>query len=99
MKKIFEFNPVLFPTRVWVTLYPDIRLISRHFYALDEQGEIIEEFPQDTFSDEKTVAQTTLVQDKKSGYQGCLITIHRVNEMTPGIAAHEANHCADWLCD
>ena len=99
MRKIFEFNPVLFPTRVWVTTCTDVCVIARKFYALDDQGEVIEKFPGDTFNDEKTVAQTTVVQDRKSGIDGCLVTIHRIADVTPGIMVHEANHCADWLCD
>ena len=99
MRKIFEFNPVIFPTRVWVTMCPDIKLISRQFYALDEDGEIMDVFPADTFTDDKTVAQTTLVQHKKTNFYGCLVTIHRADEVTSGIMAHEASHCADWLCD
>lgn len=98
-KLIYEFDPVLFPTRVWISTCTDVHKIARRFWALDENGEIIEKFPEDTFTDNKTSAQTTIVQDKKTDYYGCLITIHRTNEMTPGITAHEANHCADWLCD
>ena len=99
MQKVYEFDPVLYPTRLWVVVKPDVREMDAEFYALDEYGETLDEMNKDLFDDSHTVAQTTLVQDKTSEYKGCLVAILRPKEVTPGIAAHEASHCADYLCD
>lgn len=100
MCKVYEFDPVIFPTRVWVVVKPDVDEMSKIFYALDEAGETIDDdMDKDTFDDQRTVAQTTLVQDRETGYEGCLVAILRPKEVTPGIAGHEASHCTDYICD
>jgi len=53
---IKEFNPVLYPVRLWVSANPKYDEINRLFYGIDEDGEILDEFPKDTFEDNHTAA-------------------------------------------
>ena len=49
MYKIYEFDPVIYPTKVWVTIKPNIDDLNEVMYALDDDGETFDEFPKDTF--------------------------------------------------
>ena len=99
MCKIYEFDPVIYPTKVWISIKPDIDDLDEVMYALDDDGETLAEFPKDTFDANTAIAETVIVQRKSTNEEGCLVAILRPREMTPGVAGHEASHCTDWLCD
>ena len=66
MCKIYEFNPVIYPTKVWITIKPDLDDLNEVMYALDDDGEPFDEFPKDTFDTNTTIAETVLVQRKST---------------------------------
>lgn len=95
---VHEFNPVIYPMRLWVAISPSYDEVRDKFGFLDEDGNDISvesEFkPNDT-----SIAQTYTVYDKESGWKGCFVTIWRKADVSSGVIAHESSHCADWLDD
>lgn len=96
--KIFEFNPVLYPTRLWV---------CKSGTTIDELDEVFgvlcEDNTIESFKDNLQLPQfgdsatTYIVGHKKLGLKGCLVYLNR--EVTVGSLAHEASHCTDWIFD
>ena len=96
--RIKEFDPVIYPTRLFVAIRPSYDEVRDRFGFLDEDGNEVSvenEFkPKDT-----SIAQTYTVYDKESRWKGCFVTIWRKADVRSGIIAHESSHCADWLDD
>ena len=96
--KIYEFNPQVYPTRLWVAKYKDLPFedIGKSFYALNEHDERV---PFNVVYDEpgpNIYAVTYPVSNKQSGWRGCLVYINR-RDMPVSTCTHEASHCTDWL--
>lgn len=96
--KIYEFDPVIYPTRLWVAIRPTFEDVKDVFGFLDEDGNEVN--VEDEFKHKDTsIAQTYSVYDRESGWKGCFVTIWKKNEVRCGIITHESMHCVDWLDD
>ena len=95
--RVYEFDPVIYPTRIWVSVCPTAKSLQDKFYFLDYDGEYIKRVDLNDYND--SIATTFSVQDKKSGWRGCLVCIWQSRKASVGIIAHEGGHCTDWLCD
>ena len=82
MSKIYEFNPQIYPRRVWVTIAPDIKDIKERF------GDEVE--PLDECAD----ADVQIVQQKDPELGGVLIRFVNRKAMTANVIAHECSHAA-----
>ena len=97
-KKIYEFNPQIFPTRLWVCKSKEVTIeeVDKMFYALDDANERryfkeVHEMP-----DFNIFASTYPVSHKETGWRGCLVILNR-GDMPTSTCTHEASHCTDWL--
>ena len=98
MAKIHEFDPLIYPTRLWVSVRPSVADVKETFGFLDEDGNEVS--IEDEFTHKDTaIAQTYSVYNKESGWKGCLVTIWKKADVRCGVIAHEALHCTDWLDD
>lgn len=96
MGKIYEFNPQIYKTRLWVAKRGVTKdEIDKVFYALNEDEEGVSFADNHEMPDYGTALETYIVGHKESKIKGCLVVINR--EVTVGSLAHEASHCADWL--
>lgn len=96
--KIYEFNPQVYPTRLWVAKHSDVSFdeIDKDFYALDERNERID-FKVDFEEPDANIYATTYpVSNKESGWRGCFVLLNR-KDMPLSTITHEASHCTDWL--
>lgn len=98
-KIIYEFDPVIYPTRVWVGVNVPFEYVKDKFYALDsdmERGEI-------TLSEYKpkpsVIARTYVVANKESCFLGTLVIIWRPINFNIKSICHESVHCADFICE
>ena len=94
--KIYEFDPVIYPTRVWVAEKGiTLEEIDKEFEAIcdDKSGCSFKE--NHTLPDFSTGGETYVVGHKKLGLMGCLVVLYTPREAK--ILSHEADHCADWL--
>jgi len=96
MGHIHEFNPIIYPTRLWVAdRFATIDEIDELFYGIDDNGEVVS-FKDNYTQDVCTMATTYPVSHKKTGWRGCLVIFHR-RDMPLSTLNHEASHCTDWL--
>ena len=95
--RIYEFDPVIYPTRIWVSILPDFKDIDKDFYFLDDDGEVVDNAKEEFDSHYNAVATTFIVAHKKDGWKGCLVVVWRKRDCGTGICAHEATHVYDWL--
>ena len=89
---IYEFDPVIYPTRLWVCKKPSTDDVSELFYPFNNDGEMVDSFG-DTFEDVSGhYANTMIVGNKKSRIRGCLVSIFLPRECGAGVCSHEAFH-------
>lgn len=94
--KVYEFDPVIYPMRLWISVKPAVEDIQKDFLLLDDNDEVIE--TKEPFG-RTTVAQTISVAHKKSSWMGCYVAILLPRQCDVGIITHESGHVTDWMCD
>lgn len=96
---IYEFDPVIYPTRLWVCKKPCTEDISQLFYPFNNDGEMVDSFG-DVFDDVSGIyANALIVGNKKSRMRGCLVAILRPGGCGPGVCSHEAAHFVAYCGD
>lgn len=94
---IYEFDPVIYPTRLWVCKKPKTDDVTEIFYPLNNFGECVDSFG-DVLDDVSGIyANTLIVQNKKSGMRGCLVSIFQPGGCGAGVCSHEALHYIAYL--
>ncbi len=94
--KIYEFDPLIYPTRIWVGVNVPDKDIAERFYSLLSDGSI------DDFEDtgnKGAVATCYLVVEKESNWKGVFCHIQRPKLTGVGVMAHEAEHIVCWICE
>lgn len=99
MTKIHEFNPLIYPTRIWVGIDIPESTISEKFYGLGDNDERIDITDGSLNYNRFQIASCHPVGDKESGWRGILLNIRRPKFMTTGVIAHEAEHIVCWICE
>jgi len=89
--KIHQFDPVIYPYKIWVVVnnIPDI--ISEQFYQFDSKE--IESWANCANLD----AFAMPVRNKEHKYYGCILFFSSKESMTYNIVAHESCHAAKNL--
>ena len=94
---IYEFDPVIYPMRLWVGKKVDFDKAEEQFDFLDENGDVVENGKEQIRPKSSIIAHVTLVAHKESKWLGCLVNINKPKEVSFGAVAHEATHVTDWL--
>jgi hypothetical protein len=97
--KIYEFNPVIYPTRLWVCKKPETADVAELFYPFNNYGEMVDSFGEALEYDGGRYATTVIVGNKKSHWRGCLVSILIPKGCDAGICAHEALHYIAYLSE
>lgn len=97
--KIYEFDPVIYPTRLWVCKKPLGEDIKELFYPLDDDGNILDDFGNSFAPNRDSFAHTLIVGNKNSHWKGCLVSILKPSECGAGICAHESMHVIAYICE
>ena len=97
--QIHQFDPVIYPVKLWVGINPTFEQVSEMFYGLNSEIERIdidrEQFNMDHF----VVARTHTVASKKDGWIGIYVGINKPKMLTTKFICHESVHCADFICE
>lgn len=93
---IHEFDPLLYPTRVWAGVNVPSEDIAQKFYSLLTDGSVADF--EDTASS-SSVATCYPVVDKESKRKGIFCNIHRPKDTGVGVMSHEAEHIVCWICE
>lgn len=97
--KIHEFDPLIYPTRIWVGVKVPFQDVTDKFYTLATDGTVCDFSEAVKNYDITTVATCYPVGDKESGWRGVMLNIHRPKLMSVGVVAHEAEHIVCWICE
>lgn len=96
---IHEFDPVIYPFRVWVAIKPKVEDVSEKFFYLDTAMNCTPVTADDFYKTRFDVATTYPMENKESGALGCFIAMWRPKDFVCGMIAHEASHVTDFLCE
>lgn len=94
---IHEFDPQIYPCRLWVGKQSPFEEVEEKFWTLttDYEKTPIEEA--EYIRNRFVVATCYPVVDKAEGWLGILMVIHLPKQMSVGKIAHEATHVTDFL--
>lgn len=98
-KVIREFDPVLYPSRLWVGIDTPFEQVIGKFSFFDTEGCLAEDddAKREYESHYNAYASTFHVADRESGWKGCLVVIWRRKDCGVGVCAHEASHYTDFI--
>ena len=101
MKKsvIYEFDPVIYPTRLWVTKQVNKEDLVNTFYFFDANGEVVDNPKLGDNNSRPPIATTYTVAHIDSHWLGNLVKLVQPKLCGVGVCAHEASHCTDFICD
>ena len=85
--KFYEFDVPLYPRKLWIAIGKDVKTVFNKINLAN--GTVQNEAP-------NAVAFTTVARDTEN-YEGVLIWLIELKEMTPGVIAHEALHTLDYI--
>lgn len=97
--KIYEFDPVIYPIRLWVSKKPNTEDVSELFHPFNNNGEMVDSFGNVFEYDSGKYANTVIVGNKKSRMRGCLVSIFLPGECGAGVCSHEALHYIAYLSE
>lgn len=95
---IHEFDPVIYPFRVWVAVKPKVEEVVEKLHHLDMSMNPIK-VTADNFYKNKFCVATTFPMENQDGFIGMLVAIWRPKDFDCGKIAHEASHVTDYLCE
>lgn len=98
MAIIHEFNPIIYPFRLWVGMNVSAEDIKDAFY-LYNFDDTINDFSGNDLSNTDTTATTYPVCSRKDNWIGAFVNIRRKDKCTVGVIAHEATHVCDLMSD
>lgn len=97
--EIYEFDPVIYPTRLWVCKKPSTEDVAELFYPFNNDGEIVDSFGDVLEDVYGKYANILIVGNKKSRMRGCLVSIFMPGSCRAGVCSHEALHYIAYLSE
>ena len=97
--KIHEFDPLIYPTRIWVGVNVLSEDIAEKFYGLNSDCTRFDIKDGTPNYNSFQICCCHPVSDKKDGWMGIMCNILRPKDMTVGVIAHEAEHIVCWICE
>ncbi len=96
-EKIYEFDPQVYPMKLWVMKKPDFETVQKTFYSMGEEDELYEfEYKQLKLGSHTAMRMFPVVK-KEINQWGVLAVFGNPKYFKPSILAHEASHVCDWL--
>lgn len=94
---IHEFDPQIYPCRLWVGKQSPFEEVEEKFWALTTMNERTPIVDSMYVPDHFSVVTTYPVVSKEDGWCGLLVVIHKPKLFTVGKIAHEATHVTDFI--
>jgi len=99
-KPVFhEFDPIIYPFKIWVATNPEYSQVARKFLIIDSSGNIDNFREKDLSNPDNSRAARTFVVSNKIDQMGVFICVFSKREMTAKYIAHESAHCADFFAE
>ena len=96
---IHEFNPEIYPVRLWVAKNPSFEDVYNSYWGLTSELDRIEIVKEDFNDVQFKKATTKVVASKKDGWIGLLVCVWRPQMFDTATICHESAHCADFICE
>lgn len=96
--KIYEFNPIIYPFRLWVGINITTKSVQEKFFA-HNFDDTISDFTDNDLLGTTCAATTYPVVERGSSQIGAFVNINRKDKVSVGVMAHEAVHVCDMLSD
>lgn len=97
---IHEFNPQIYPCRLWVSIRPSYENVSAKFHGLSTDCQRVDITKNYFEPNHFVIARTALVASKDTdGFIGCMVMIFHQKQMDVKTIAHESCHVADFICE
>ncbi|MCK9592702.1 MAG: hypothetical protein M0Q91_11925 [Methanoregula sp.] len=90
--KIHQFNPVIYPYKIWIVVSKSADIIAERFYEYN--GKPIEFLNRDTGNLRAFVMTVT---SKDQAYYGAIMLFRSKKSMSYELVAHESSHAAKYL--
>lgn len=98
--KIHEFDPVIYPFRLWVMSNPTKDFLKENFFCMNPSTKGYWDFEDNDIPSSKICyAVTVPVKNKKSKKNGALVMLLDTKGFNIAMAAHVASHVCDILAD
>ena len=97
--KIYEFNPSIYPFRLWVGMNVAPEDIKEKFWAWNIGDDTISDITDNNLPMDNAAATTYPVCCREGNRTGAFVHIRRKDECGVGAMAHEASHVCDLLSD
>lgn len=95
---IHEFNPIIYPFRLWVGINVKPKEIKDKFFAYNFD-DTVSDFTDKELSSTTVAATTYPVCSREDNWIGAFVNIRRKDKCTVGVMAHEATHVCDLISD
>lgn len=96
---IYEFNPEVYPFRLWVGMNVQAQEIKDKFFAYDICYDTVSDITDSDLSGNTVTATTYPVCCREDHWIGAFVHIRRKDKCNVGVIAHEASHVCDFLSD
>jgi len=98
--KVYEFDPVIYPMRLWIAVKLPFEEAAEAFYGYDTNYSTAVDLQEKEYNSHWTaIATCTPVGHKENGWKGILCNIMRPKDFTVGVVAHESTHVCDFMCE
>ena len=94
---IYEFDPVIYPTRLWVAVAPSFKEVDDTFYLLDDEGNVVADAYREYKRQNTSKGTTFIVANKENKWMGCFVVIWKRKYFGCGLCTHETMHVVDWI--
>lgn len=96
---IYEFNPAVYPFRLWVGINVQAQEIKDKFFAWNIGDDTVSDIVDSDLYGNTIAATTYPVCCKEDNWIGAFVHIRRKDRCSVGVIAHEASHVCDFLSD
>lgn len=96
---IHQFDPVIYPCRIWIGINPSFNDVKDNFWALTDNMQKMEFTDKDYSPNRFIIATNYPVVSKNEGWIGIFISIFKKNMLEVKTITHESSHAADFFCE
>ena len=89
--QIHEFDPVIYPLKLWIIKNPTVSFLADNFGGIDEEFHPVE------MKNSNAAVWDRPVMLKETKKYGLLLSVYDMKSFTADTMAHEATHMADIL--
>ena len=99
MTKIHEFDPQIYPCKIWVGKNVKYAEAIKKFHFADQVGNMIDATEEEYNGSGNNIARTFIVFDRKKQQTGLFVNLMKLKLCGINTITHESCHCADYIAE